>query len=97
MVIADLNAGTDDSLSYYRDGAAAHVVGTAVTGTIGSHVDWGFILLSDTTAIGSYQFGIPDAALVNGAKFVDIMLCFDTDNEADAVHIHIDLIRSVAF
>jgi len=46
---------------------------------------------------GWYEFGVPDAALANGAKWVDINLGMAAADDAESTQIHIDLIRSVAW
>ncbi len=56
--------------SYMRNNAAADVAQTAVTMSLGSHADYGWIEVDATNAPGLYQYGVPDAAIADGAESV---------------------------
>ncbi len=57
---------------YHREGAASPVVVTLVDATVGTYTSSGFKATDGTNMPGTYEFGIPNAALVTGAKWVDI-------------------------
>ncbi len=59
---------------YYREGAGASVAITLVTMTLGTWTSGGFIVIDGTNMPGTYQLGVPDAALAAGAKSVLIEL-----------------------
>jgi hypothetical protein len=82
--------------SYLREGDSADTAITPVTMTVGTWVSGGFIKVDDTNMPGVYQFGIPDACLQQGVRFVDILIDF-TGADAESVLLHIDLFRSIAF
>lgn len=58
---------------YYREGAGSAVSITLATMTLGTWATGGFIVIDGTNMPGSYQLGIPDAALAAGAKSVLVM------------------------
>ena len=64
---------------------------TLVAGTIGQHIDHGWIELDATAENGMYQFGIPDAALDHGSKWVDFVISAADAKKGAMVHLHINL------
>jgi hypothetical protein len=94
--VASLDNTDVDKISYFREGASADVAVTVAAGTLGSHTAGGFKEIDGTNAPGLYQFGLTDAALEHGAKWVDYTIQFSS-NQASTVHLHIDLVRSVAW
>jgi hypothetical protein len=65
----------DMSASYVRNNAAADVHDTvAEMATMGTHEEWGWHEVDSTNSPGEYQFGIPDAAIADGAESVDLIL-----------------------
>lgn len=59
---------------YHRQGAAAAVAITLATKTVGTWATGGFVAVDGTNMPGTYELGIPDAALAAGARWVIIML-----------------------
>lgn len=59
---------------YYREGAASAVAITLATMTLGTWATGGFIVIDGANMPGTYQLGIPDAALAAGAKSVIVYL-----------------------
>lgn len=59
---------------YYREGAASAVAITLATMTLGTWATGGFIVIDGTNMPGTYQLGIPDAAIAAGAKSVIVYL-----------------------
>lgn len=59
---------------YYREGAASAVAITLATMTLGTWATGGFIVIDGTNMPGTYQLGIPDAAIASGAKSVIVYL-----------------------
>ncbi len=89
MAETDFNTGGD--ADYFREGEQADVQMTLVAGTIGQHVDFGWIELDASAENGMYQFGIPDAALDHGSKWVDFIFNVAVANLGQMVHLHINL------
>lgn len=63
-------AYTDMTITYTRNNGAADVDVTEATMTMGTHADGGWIEVDATNSPGLYQFGIPDAAIADGAESV---------------------------
>lgn len=63
-------AHTDMTITYTRNNGAADVDITEASMTMGSHLGGGWAEVDSTNSPGLYQFGIPDAALANGAESV---------------------------
>jgi hypothetical protein len=82
-------------VSYAREKAAADVAVTPATMTVGTWVSGGFIEIDATNCPGLYQFGLPDAALLQGAGFVDFVF-YIAGKSAQDVHLHVELIRAMA-
>ena len=82
--------------SYFREGASADVLVAETLGVIGTWSSGGWLLIDATNMKGWYQYGIPNACLVNGAKWVDIGIEIP-DDKGTSVQIHIDLVRSLAW
>jgi hypothetical protein len=61
---------TDMTITYTRNNASADADVTEATMTMGTHVDGGFVEVDATNSPGLYQFGIPDAAIADGAEEV---------------------------
>lgn len=59
---------------YYREGAGSSVAITLATMTLGTWATGGFIVIDGTNMPGTYQLGVPNAALAAGAKSVLIEL-----------------------
>jgi len=62
-------AAADMTIRYQRQGAAAHVSVTPVAGVLGTWASGSWV----ESVPGIYQFGVPDAALAEGADFVIIV------------------------
>lgn len=60
----------DVTVTYTRNSGSADVDITEATMTMGTHVDGGWIQVDSTNSPGLYQFGIPDAAIADGAESV---------------------------
>lgn len=65
-------AYTDMTITYTRNNASADADVTEATMTMGTHADGGFVEVDATNSPGLYQFGIPDAAIADGAEEVTI-------------------------
>lgn len=61
-------------ICYHRSNASAPVCPSLADMTLGTWVSGGFKEIDATTMPGFYQFGIPDAALADGADSVVIMV-----------------------
>ena len=72
------------SAYYIREGAASTVAMNLVTATLGTWTSLGFTVVDGTNMPGLYEIGIPNAALVSGAKSVVIYL-FGAANMAPVV------------
>lgn len=57
---------------YYRSSAVSSTAISLVTMTAGTWASGGFKVIDGTNMPGLYQIGIPDAALLTGAEYVDI-------------------------
>lgn len=57
---------------YHRSSAATATAISLVTMTAGTWASGGFVVVDGTNMPGMYQVGIPDAALLTGAEYVDI-------------------------
>jgi hypothetical protein len=84
-----------ESAGYFREGASAAVAITLAAGTLGTYTSGGWKEIDATNMPGCYQFGIPNACLANGAKWVDINI--QDDGATHPIQLHIDLVRSVAW
>lgn len=85
-----------DFCSYFRSDSTAKTPVTLVTMTLGTWTSSGFIEVDGTNAPGLYMFGVPDAALLQGASWVEFVFKEATSSVSDAV-LHINLVRSLAF
>jgi hypothetical protein len=60
--------------SYHREGIASRVSIVLVTMTLPTWVSGGFVEDNASLAKGQYWLGVPNAAFVAGAKWVDVRL-----------------------
>ncbi len=73
--LTGLAFGTSGLTAYYlREGAGSTVSITLATMTLGTWATGGFIVADATNMPGTYQIGIPNAAIAAGAKSVAIYL-----------------------
>ena len=96
MGATGLAYGDITKASYVREGAAADVAITPADATLGTYTSGGFKEIDGTNAPGLYQFGVPNAALVQGCKAVDIIIHV-AGALAEDLCIHINLIRALAY
>lgn len=75
--------------TYTRNTGTADVDITEATMTMGTHVDGGWIEVDATNSPGLYQFGLPDAAIADGAE--SVILSFKATSTFQRF-IHISLI-----
>jgi hypothetical protein len=77
-------------VNYRRQGAAGSTTAiTMITKTRGTWASCGFIAFGSTTMPGTYEFGIPNAALNTGANWVDFQ--FSGASKLVPIDVHIDL------
>jgi len=62
----------DMTITYTRNNGSADVDVTEATMTMGTWATGGFIEVDATNSPGQYQFGVPDAAIADGADYVKI-------------------------
>ena len=79
------------SAYYYREGAGAPVQINLVNMAVGTWASGGFIEISAANMPGWYQLGLPDAALVDGADSVGVMLKGAADMAPVNLEIQLDL------
>ena len=84
-----------NQICYIREGETAVTEVTATAGTLGTYASGSIKEVDATAAAGLYQFSVPDAALAQGAGFVDVIIPFATTIGACSVHLHIDLERDI--
>lgn len=84
--------------SYFQEGATADTAFTVTgTHTVGTYTAKGWKQIDSTNLPGWYEFGVPNACLVQGFKWVNINLHYSRTTNVGDVAIHIDLLRSIAW
>ncbi len=88
-MLGSLAFGTSGLVAYYsRQGAAGAAVQiNLLTKTKGTWTTSGFVAVDNTNMVGTYELGVPDAALLAGARWVTI----DLHGAANMVPVKIEI------
>ncbi len=88
--LAGLAFNTGSLACSYRRAGGARVAITLATSTLGTYTSGAFKEVDGTNMVGFYEIGIPNAAIVSGADYVDIWCGGAANMSPVAVRIQLD-------